>query len=52
MGTLDQSQSKLVLEPHNVCAGRGRGRGRGRTLRDIREMAAKETSLITNIFDV
>ena len=54
MGILDQSQSKLELEPHSVCAGRGRGRGQGRerTLRDIREMAAKETSLITNIFDV
>ena len=39
MGILDQSQSKLELEPHSVCAGWGRGRGRGmgreRTLRDI-----------------
>ena len=31
MGILDQSQSKLELEPHSVCA----GRGRERTLRDI-----------------
>ena len=31
MGILDQSQSKLELEPHSVCA--GRGRGRERTLR-------------------
>ena len=36
MGILDQSQSKLELEPHSVCAGRGRGRGRERTLRDIK----------------
>ena len=37
MGILDQSQSKLELEPHSVCAGWGRGRGMGRerTLRDI-----------------
>ena len=33
MGILDQSQSKLELEPHSVCA--GWGRGRERTLRDI-----------------
>ena len=33
VGILDQSQSKLELEPHSVCA--GRGRGRERTLRDI-----------------
>lgn len=52
VGILDQSQSKLELEPHSVCAGRGRGGGgRGRCVTS-REMAAKETSLITNIFDV
>ena len=33
MGILDQSQSKLELEPHSVSA--GRWGGRERTLRDI-----------------
>ena len=43
VGILDQSQSKLELEPHSVCAGWGRGRGRGRerTLRDAKWRPAK-----------